>query len=113
RLWLVIGVVVLITTATAIYMSRRPNIYQAKAAVQVDLEQTNPAVVAPADRRNGIYNSDPAYFNTQLQLLTSETLLRRVVKELSLDSNKDFQIAKAEESVSAWRLLLRTVGLAS
>src|SRR5215203_6597499 len=81
RLWLVIGVTVLITTLTAIYMARRPNIYQARAQVQVDLEQSNPDLVT-SDRRTGVANPDPAYFNTQLQLLNSETLLRRVVKEL-------------------------------
>jgi capsular exopolysaccharide synthesis family protein len=112
RLWLVIGVMVLITTLTAIYMARRPNIYQARAQVQVDLEQSNPDLVTN-DRRSGMSNPDPAYFNTQLQLLTSETLLRRVVKELSLDSNKEFQSAKAEESVSAWRSLLKAVGLSN
>jgi capsular exopolysaccharide synthesis family protein len=112
RLWLVIGVAVLITTLTAIYMARRPNIYQAKAQVQVDLEQANQDLMT-TDRRAGMSNPDPAYFNTQLQLLNSETLLRRVVKELSLDSNKEFQQTKAEESVSAWRSLLKTIGLAS
>lgn len=110
RLWLVIGIAVLITTATAIYMARRPDIFQAKAQVQVDLEQPNQDLVT-SERRSGS-NPDPAYFNTQLQLLNSETLLRRVVKELSLDSNKDFQITKTEESVSAWRSLLKTIGLA-
>jgi hypothetical protein len=38
RLWLVIGVMVLITILTATYMARCPNIYQARAQVQVDLE---------------------------------------------------------------------------
>ncbi len=112
RLWLVIGMTVLITTLTAIYMARRPNIYQATATVQVDLEQTNPDLVT-SDRRVSLSNPDPAYFNTQLQLLTSETLLRRAVKEMNLDSNKDFQAARAEESSSAWRSFLRTIGLAS
>ncbi len=112
RLWLVIGVMVLITTITAIYMARRPNIYQARAQVQVDLEQANQDLVT-SDRRSGMSNPDPAYFNTQLQLLNSETLLRRVVKELSLDNNKEFQVAKAEESVSAWRSLLKAVGLSN
>ncbi len=112
RLWLVIGMMVLITTLTAIYMARRPDIFQSKATVQVDLEQSNPDLVT-SDRRSGLSNPDPAYFNTQLQLLNSENLLRRVVKELSLDSNKEFQQAKSDESVSAWRSLLRAVGLAS
>lgn len=111
RLWLVIGIAVLVTTATAIYMARRPNIYQAKAQVQIDLEQPNQDLVT-SERRSGLSNPDPAYFNTQLQLLNSETLLRRVVKELSLDSNKEFQVAKGEESVSAWRAFLKTIGLA-
>lgn len=112
RLWLVIGVAVLVTTLTAIYMARRPDIYQAQATVQVDLEQANPDLVT-TERRSPSLNSDPAYFNTQLQLLTSESLLRRVVKELSLDSSKGFQKEKSEGSVSAWRAVLKAIGLAS
>jgi len=112
RLWLVVGIAVLLTTLSAIYMARKPDIYQASAQVQVDLEQANPALVT-SDRRLQMSNPDPSYFNTQLQLLTSESLLRRAVKELSLDSNKEFQRAKSEESVSAWRSVLKTLGLAS
>jgi polysaccharide biosynthesis transport protein len=58
-------------------------------------------------------NQDPAYFNTQLQLLTSDSLLRRAVKEMSLDSNKEFQQAKTDDAVSPWQAMLRAVGLAS
>jgi len=112
RLWLIIGITVLITTLTAIYMARRPNIYSAKAVVQVDLEQTNPDLVT-SDRQRPSMNNDPSYFNTQLQLLNSESLLRRVIKEHNLDSNKDFQAAKAESSVSAFRSVLKSIGLAS
>ncbi|MCY7347420.1 MAG: polysaccharide biosynthesis tyrosine autokinase [Pyrinomonadaceae bacterium] len=112
RFWLVVGIAVLLTTVSAIYMARKPDIYQAKAVVQVDLEQANPDLVT-SERRSPIANSDPSYFNTQLQLLNSDTLLRRVVKEFSLDSNKEFQRVKAEESVSPWRSILKTVGLAS
>ena len=111
RLWLVVGVAVLMTTLTAIYMARRPDIFQAQATIQVDLEQANPDLV-DTSRRSPISN-DPTYFNTQLQLLTSESLLRRVVKELSLDSSKDFQKNKKEESVSAWRSMLKAIGLAN
>ncbi|MBV9211521.1 MAG: hypothetical protein JOZ52_12865, partial [Acidobacteria bacterium] len=35
RLWLVLGITVLITSLTAIYMSRKPDIYEAAARVQV------------------------------------------------------------------------------
>jgi len=112
RLWLVIGIAVLLTTLTAIYMARKPDIFMAKAVVQVDLEQANPDLVTK-DSRAPIVQSDPAYFNTQLQLLFSDSLLRRVVKELSLDSNKEIQLARAEESVSPWRSMLKALGLAS
>ncbi len=112
RLWLVIGITVLLTTITAIYMARKPNIYQAKAVVQVDLEQVNPDLVT-SDRRLPLSNQDPSYFNTQLQLLNSQSLLRRAVKEMSLDSNKEFQKTKNDESVSAWRSMLKSVGLAN
>lgn len=112
RLWLVLGVAVLFTTFTAIYMARKPNVYAARAVVQVDLEQTNPDLVTN-DRPRPMSNPDPAYFNTQLQLLGSESLLRRVVKEHNLDSNKEFQQAKTDASVSPWRAMLKAVGLAS
>jgi capsular exopolysaccharide synthesis family protein len=111
RLWLVLGIAVLITTLTAIYVARKPNVYEASARVQVDLEQANPALVT--SDRPLMPNNDPAYFNTQLQLLTSDSILRRVVKELNLDSSKEFQVAKAEDNVSAWQSMLRAVGLAS
>src|SRR3954469_11142244 len=76
RLWLVIGVAALITTLAMIYVARKPDIYEASSRVQVDLEN-NPMY----GEKNGpmIFNpvNDPAYFNTQLQILTSQGLLRR------------------------------------
>ena len=111
RLWLVVGIAVLITTLAAIYMARKPNIYMASSIVQVDLEQTNPDLITN-DRQRVLSNSDPSYFNTQLQLLNSDTLLRRVVKEHNLDANKDFQAARTAHGTSAWRSMMKAVGLA-
>src|SRR5438132_11349549 len=71
RLWLVVGIAVLITTLAAIYMARKPNIYLASSVVQVDLEQTNPDLITN-DRQRVLSNPDPSYFNTQLQLLNSD-----------------------------------------
>jgi len=112
RLWLVIGIAVLLTTLVAIYMAKKPDIFQAKAMVQVDLEQPNQDLQLN-DRPSRAANPDPSYFNTQLQLLYSDSLLRRVVKELSLDSNKEIQQLKGEQGVSAWKSMLKAVGLAS
>ncbi len=111
RIWLVIGIAVLVTTLVAVYMAKQPNIYSATAVVQVDTEQTNPDLIT--SERQRVLNSDPSYFNTQLQLLQSDTLLRRVIKEHNLDTNKSFQKMKADASSSTLRSILKTVGLAS
>ncbi len=111
RLWLVVGIAVIITVLVAIYMARRPDIFEASSAVQVDLEQVNRDLVT-SDRRLGSANPDPAYFNTQLQLLTSDNLLRRVIGDLSLDTNPEFQKAVGESSTSSLGRVLKGLGLA-
>jgi polysaccharide biosynthesis transport protein len=90
--WLVIGLTVFITALAAIYLVRKPNIYEAQALVLVDLEDLNP-VQGAASKNPVIVNNtsnDPAYFNTQLRILTSQGLLRRVVKTLDLEHNSSF-----------------------
>lgn len=111
RIWLVIGIAVLVTTLAAIYMARKPDIFAARAVIQVDLEQTNQDLAI--DRQRPLSAADPSYFNTQLQLLDSDTLLRRVIKEHNLDTNPEFQKAKNEGTTSPWRSMLKTIGLAS
>jgi len=111
RLWLVAGIAVLVTTLTAIYMARKPDIFSASARIQVDLKQANPDLVTP-DRQRPLSNPDPSYFNTQLQLLDSESLLRQVVKEHSLDTNKEFLSAR-NQGTGILRAMLRAIGLAS
>ncbi|MGH9908634.1 MAG: GumC family protein, partial [Pyrinomonadaceae bacterium] len=109
RLWLVISVAVLITVLSIIYVARKPDLYQAEARVQVDLENNaalmgrTPYLVGPAN--------DPVYFNTQLQILTSPGLLRRVVKTLDLEHNPDFFKGNQTQKRSAWQTALRMVGL--
>ncbi|HYW73821.1 MAG TPA: polysaccharide biosynthesis tyrosine autokinase [Pyrinomonadaceae bacterium] len=109
RLWLVIGVAVLMTTLALIYVARKPDIYEASAQVQVDLEN-NPAYA----EKNGpmIFNpvNDPAYFNTQLQILTSPGLLRRVVKTLDLEHSQNF-FRPQNSQHSTWQTIVRMLGV--
>ncbi len=109
RIWLVAGISVLVTTLAAIYVARKPNVYSAKAQVQVDLEQTNPELDT---RQRPLLTADPSYFNTQLQLLNSDSLLRRVIKEHNLDTDPEFQRLKTEGDTSAWHSMLKAIGLA-
>src|SRR6188474_379157 len=47
NIWLVIGIVVLVSLLTAAYMSRQPDVFESLSKVQVDLETANnPAIGA-------------------------------------------------------------------
>ena len=64
RLWMVVGVVALITMLAVVYVARKPDFYQAEARVQVDLEDTGglaskirPLYVHPTIRSTSTRNS--------------------------------------------------------
>jgi succinoglycan biosynthesis transport protein ExoP len=109
RLWLVIGIVALITMLAVVYVARKPDFYEAQARVQVDLEDTGNLV----NKTRPLYGptDDPIYFNTQLQILVSPGLMRRVVRTLDLEHNPDF--FKGAQRQSTWQTLLRMAGLRS
>ena len=109
RLWLVIGVVTLITMLAVVYVARKPDLYEAQSRVQVDLEETGNLV----NNTRPLYGptDDPIYFNTQLQILVSPGLMRRVVRTLDLEHNPDF--FKGAQRQSTWQTFRRMVGLGS
>lgn len=109
RLWLVIGVVALITMLAVVYVARKPDLYEAQSRVQVDLEETGNLV----NNTRPLYGptDDPIYFNTQLQILVSPGLMRRVVRTLDLEHNPDF--FKGAQRQSTWQTFKRMVGLGS
>lgn len=113
HLWLILGIVVVVTTLVAFYMARQPDVYEAKARVQVDLEATNSALGAMKSNSFilSVPSQDPTYFNTQLQILSSAGLLGRVVKTLDLEHNRAFLSPQSVESRSTWQTLKRMIGL--
>ncbi|HEV8167982.1 MAG TPA: polysaccharide biosynthesis tyrosine autokinase, partial [Pyrinomonadaceae bacterium] len=108
-LWLVIGIVALITMLAVVYVARKPDLYEAQARVQVDLEETGNLV----NNTRPLYGptDDPIYFNTQLQILVSPGLMRRVVRTLDLEHNPDFFKGDPSQRSSTWQTLRRMVGL--
>ncbi|HEV2706292.1 MAG TPA: polysaccharide biosynthesis tyrosine autokinase [Pyrinomonadaceae bacterium] len=99
RWWVVVAVTALFTGGMALFMARQPDLYEAEAQVQVDLETVNTAFAASktgALTLNPV--NDPAYFNTQLQILTRPSLLRRVVKTLELDKDPEFRPASTSST---------------
>lgn len=111
RLWLIIGIGLIVTSIAAIRQARLPDIYSASARVQVDAENFSPALGASKGTTYYVDNSyvDPQYFNTQLQILTSPTLLRRVAKNLDLEHNRNF-LETSSQKRSVWQSLLRMFG---
>src|SRR5258706_7317354 len=111
RLWLIIGLAVIVSTITALKQSRQPDIYQAHARVQVDVESSNPALGASKGYYADNTYMDPEYFNTQVQILSSPTLLRRVARNLDLEHNRTFLDPRIENH-STWQNLIRMIGFA-
>lgn len=109
RLWLVLGVVSLITALTVLYVARKPDIYQASSRVQVDLEN-NAALLGKTPFVFGPTN-DPVYFNTQLQILESPGLMRRVVKSLDLEHNPDFFKGNSTQRRTTWQTVKGMIGM--
>jgi succinoglycan biosynthesis transport protein ExoP len=117
RLWLIVGVSVLIPVLVAIYLIRKPDIYESQARIQVDLENANPLLGGMSKNSNQVILSgetnDPAYFNTQLQILQGTGLLRRVVKNLDLEHNQDFLRDYPTRGKSTWSNIRRVLGMSS
>jgi len=113
RLWLVLGVTALLTTLATIYVARKPDIYESWSRVQVDLE--NNPMYATGKNTPYIYSpvNDPAYFNTQLQILTSPGLLRRVAKTLDLEHNDAFSRPQSARPQSTWKVIAGMIGFGS
>lgn len=109
RLWLVLGIVALVTMLAVVYVARKPDFYEAQARVQVDLEDNG----ALSNNTRPLYGptDDPIYFNTQLQILVSPGLMRRVVRTLDLEHNPDFFKGNQAQRQSTWQTILQMVGL--
>lgn len=113
RLWLALGLPLVVTMIVAIYVARKPDIFEAQAQVQVDLEN-NMGLGGMSKNSSIIFNnpvSDPTYFNTQLQILTSPRLLRRVVRALDLEHDQAFLNPQSFRKRSTWQSVLRMFGL--
>jgi len=113
HLWLIAGLTLLVAMVTVIYLARQPDIFLAQSLVQIDVEDLNPAL--NNNKSNSVIvnnaSNDPAYFNTQLRILTSYGLLSRVVKTLDLEHNQGFTNPKSVKTRSTWQNVLRMAGL--
>jgi len=89
HIWVFSSILLLGTLGVGVWMVRMPDYYDCTARVEINVTSRNPAV---GDGRNEmvVVDDDPAYFNTEIQNITSPTLLRGVIASLGLDHDKIF-----------------------
>ncbi len=81
RLPIILAITILVTAAAALYSYRQPSIYQAETELIIEPRK------APATQKDAIninFGDDQKYYNTQLQLLQNQDLMKRVVVALGL-----------------------------
>jgi len=89
NIWLIVGITIFATLAVAAYQIRQPDRYQAQARIEIGRDSSAPGLKENASF-SGPVSEDAVYFNTQLQILTSSALLRRVAKKLNLEQENQF-----------------------
>lgn len=88
RKWLILSLVVVVTSLVAVQMYRMPSVYEASATILIEPKQGS--VLDTGKGGLVINQEDPAYRQTQLRLLTSPALARQVVLSLGLQNNPTF-----------------------
>jgi capsular exopolysaccharide synthesis family protein len=96
RKWLILSLIVVVTSLVAIQMYRQPTIYRAESIIQIEQKQKN-----LLKTKEFVINaqSDPAYWGTQLALLENPRLHRKVILALDLQNNPSFIGGQARPSL--------------
>lgn len=87
RRWLILSLVVVVTSLVAIQMYRMPSVYQATTTILVEPKKQS---ILQTDKGLVINQEDPAYYQTQLRLLQSPALARQVILSLGLHNDPTF-----------------------
>jgi uncharacterized protein involved in exopolysaccharide biosynthesis len=87
RKWLILSLVLAVTSLVTIQMFRSPSIYQGEATIRIE-----PRPRSVLQTKDIVINAqgDPAFWGTQLKLLQNPALARQVVLTLDLQNNPNF-----------------------
>ncbi|HEY0101586.1 MAG TPA: polysaccharide biosynthesis tyrosine autokinase [Pyrinomonadaceae bacterium] len=98
RKWLILSLIVVVTSLVAIQMYRMPTIYRSESIIQIEQKKTN-----LLKTKEFVLNAqtDPAYWGTQLKLLENPRLHRKVILALDLQNNPSFVGGQARPSLFA------------
>lgn len=98
RKWLILSLVLVITSLVTIQSFRAPSIYEGKTTIRIEQKPTN---VLQTEKVVINAPSDPSFWNTQLKLLENPALARQVALTLDLQHNPAFFGGQANSGVFA------------
>jgi capsular exopolysaccharide synthesis family protein len=101
RKWLILTLVVVVTSLTTIQMYRQPSIYAAATMIQIEPKKDSILKTGKEIVINTGNDRDPAYWNTQLKLLENPALARQVILTLNLHRNPAFFGGAGQTSIMA------------
>jgi len=87
RRWTVLAVLVLVFTGVLIATLKATPLYEAKALIEIEKEDPN--IVTAGDLFE-LDNVNSTFLETQYKVLESESLSRRVIRDLTLDRLREF-----------------------
>jgi capsular exopolysaccharide synthesis family protein len=87
RRWTILSIILCIFTLALIGTLKQKPIYRASALLEIEKENPNVSTLKELFQLEDVSDS---YLETQYKLLRSESLARRVVSELHLDQNSEF-----------------------
>src|SRR3712207_6448928 len=101
RKWLILSLVLVVTTLVAIQMYRMPSIYEAQTTIQIDpkkesILRTGKDQIVINTGRDG---SDPTYWQTQLRLLENRAVAPQVILTLDLQNIASFRGGQGQTGV--------------
>jgi succinoglycan biosynthesis transport protein ExoP len=98
RKWLIMSLVLVVTSLVTIQAYRQPSIYEAVTTIRIEVKpqsvlQTGQVVINAAP--------DPSFWQTQLRLLSNPSLARQVILTLNLQNDPAFIGGQAQSSIFA------------
>src|SRR6185436_20150909 len=95
RKWLILSLVLVITSLVTIQAYREPSIYQGSSTIRIE---PKPQSILQSGGLV-INQNDPNFWGTQLRLLQNPLLARQVILTLDLQHNPEFLGGQANSSV--------------
>ncbi|HLA09016.1 MAG TPA: hypothetical protein VJ023_00250, partial [Pyrinomonadaceae bacterium] len=96
RKWLILSLVLVVTSLVTIQMFRQPSVYQGETTVKIEPRPRN-----VLQTKEIVINAqaDPNFWGTQLKLLENPALARQVVLTLDLQNNPSFMGSQSQLGV--------------